>query len=49
MLGGTDTSLNTIEFAMAELINKPEIMKKAQQELDKVVGKNNIVEETHIT
>ncbi|CAH8273086.1 unnamed protein product [Arabidopsis lyrata] len=49
VLGGTDTSLNTIEFAMAELINKPEIMKKAQQELDKVVGKNNIVEETHIT
>ncbi|CAD5327672.1 unnamed protein product [Arabidopsis thaliana] len=36
VLGGTDTSLNTIEFAMAELINKPEIMKRAQQELDKV-------------
>ncbi|KAL9286533.1 putative cytochrome P450 [Arabidopsis thaliana] len=49
VLGGTDTSLNTIEFAMAELINKPEIMKRAQQELDKVVGKNNIVEEKHIT
>jgi len=49
VLGGTDTSLNTIEFAMAELINKLEIMKRAQQELDKVVGKNNIVEEKHIT
>ncbi|EOA19702.1 hypothetical protein CARUB_v10003550mg [Capsella rubella] len=49
VLGGTDTCLNTIEFAMAELINKPEIMKRAQQELDKIVGKNNIVEETHIT
>ncbi|KFK31965.1 hypothetical protein AALP_AA6G182700 [Arabis alpina] len=49
VVGGTDTSTNTIEFAMAELINKPEIIKRAQQELDEVVGKDNIVEESHIT
>ncbi|XP_010543251.1 PREDICTED: cytochrome P450 93A2-like [Tarenaya hassleriana] len=49
VLGGTDTSSNTIEFAMAELVNRPEIMKRAQQELDEVVGKDNIVEESHIT
>nr|AAG34695.1 putative cytochrome P450 [Matthiola incana] len=49
VVGGTDTSMNTVEFAMAELINKPELMKKAQQELDQVVGKDNIVEESHIT
>ncbi|XP_019057138.1 PREDICTED: cytochrome P450 93A3-like [Tarenaya hassleriana] len=48
ILGGTDTSANTIEFAMAEVISKPEMMKKAQQELDEVVGKDNIVEESHI-
>ena len=40
--GGTDTSTNTIEFAMAELISNPKLMKRAQQELDEVVGKENI-------
>ncbi|KAL9668814.1 hypothetical protein QQ045_006354 [Rhodiola kirilowii] len=48
VVGGTDTSSNTTEFAMAEIINKPEIMKKAQQELDSVVGKEKIVEESDI-
>ncbi|KAJ4910142.1 hypothetical protein Rs2_04763 [Raphanus sativus] len=49
VVGGTDTSTNTIEFAMAELISNPELMKRAQQELDEVVGKENTVEESHIT
>ncbi|EOA20409.1 hypothetical protein CARUB_v10000719mg [Capsella rubella] len=49
VLGGTDTTTNTIEFAIAELMSNPELMKRAQQELDEVVGKDNIVEESHIT
>ncbi|CAN8246386.1 unnamed protein product [Cochlearia groenlandica] len=49
VIGGTDTSTNTIEFAMAELISNPGLMKRAQQELDEVVGNDNIVEESHIT
>ncbi|KAG2301864.1 hypothetical protein Bca52824_030515 [Brassica carinata] len=48
VLGDTDTSVHVIEFAMAELLNKPDIMKRAQQELDEVVGKDKIVEEYHI-
>ncbi|OMP02204.1 Cytochrome P450 [Corchorus capsularis] len=48
VVGGSDTSSNSIEFTMAEVINKPEVMRKAQQELDEVVGKDNIVEESHI-
>uniref|UniRef100_M4DVY5 Cytochrome P450 n=1 Tax=Brassica campestris TaxID=3711 RepID=M4DVY5_BRACM len=48
VLGGTDTSVHVIEFAMAEILNYPEIMKRAQQELDEVVGKDKIVEESHI-
>ena len=48
VVGGTETSSNAIEFAMAEIINQPEIMKKAQKELDAIVGKDNIVEESHI-
>ncbi|XVF52691.1 hypothetical protein PTKIN_Ptkin05aG0038800 [Pterospermum kingtungense] len=48
VVGGSDTSSNSIEFTLAEVINKPEVMRKAQQELDEVVGKDNIVEESHI-
>ncbi|KAJ0018245.1 hypothetical protein Pint_11142 [Pistacia integerrima] len=36
---GSNTSSNAIEFAMAELIKKPKVMKKAHQEVDQVVGK----------
>lgn len=48
VVGGTDTASNTIEFAMAELLNSPQIMKKAQQEIDQVVGNDNTVEESHL-
>ncbi|KAL5728127.1 hypothetical protein ACHQM5_001249 [Ranunculus cassubicifolius] len=48
VVGGTDTTSNSIEWAVAELMNKPESMKKAQEELDRVVGKDNIVEESHL-
>ncbi|KAJ0968504.1 hypothetical protein J5N97_025421 [Dioscorea zingiberensis] len=33
---------------MAEMIGKPETMRKAQEELDSVVGKEEIVDESHI-
>ena len=48
VVGGSDTSSNAIEFALAEVMNKPEVMRKAQDELDRVVGKDDIVEESHI-
>ncbi|MED6160094.1 hypothetical protein PIB30_048150 [Stylosanthes scabra] len=48
VVGGSDTSSNTIEFAMAEMINNSEVMKKVQEELEAVVGRDNIVEESHI-
>ncbi|XP_027337426.1 geraniol 8-hydroxylase-like [Abrus precatorius] len=48
VVGGTDTSSNTIEFAMAEMMHKPEVMKKVQEELEAVVGKDSMVEEFHI-
>ncbi|KAL0331404.1 UNVERIFIED_CONTAM: cytochrome [Sesamum angustifolium] len=46
--GGTDTSSTTIEWVMAELLCHPKVMTKVQNELDKVVGLDNIVEESHI-
>ncbi|GKV38115.1 hypothetical protein SLEP1_g46061 [Rubroshorea leprosula] len=48
VMGGSDTSANTIEFTMAELLNHPEVLRKAQEELDTVVGRANNVEESHI-
>ncbi|XP_049361416.1 flavonoid 3'-monooxygenase CYP75B137-like [Solanum verrucosum] len=48
VVGGTDTTSNTVEFAMAEIMNKPDVLRKLQQEIDTVVGKDNIVEESHI-
>ncbi|KAL5728115.1 hypothetical protein ACHQM5_001237 [Ranunculus cassubicifolius] len=48
VVGGTDTTSNSVEWAVAELMNKPETMKKAQEELDRVVGRDNILEESHL-
>lgn len=48
MVGGTDTTANAVEFAMAEILSKPEVMKKVEQELEAVVGKHSLVEESHI-
>ncbi|XP_071737531.1 3,9-dihydroxypterocarpan 6A-monooxygenase-like [Rutidosis leptorrhynchoides] len=45
---GTDTSAITIEWALAELINHPNIMQKAVEEIDKVVGKNRLLKESDI-
>lgn len=48
VVGGSDTSSNTIEFALAEMLNNPEVLRKVQEELEDVVGKDNLVEESHI-
>ncbi|WOG81654.1 hypothetical protein DCAR_0100805 [Daucus carota subsp. sativus] len=38
VVGGSETTSNTMEFALAELINKPQVMQKVQEELQSVVG-----------
>ncbi|KAJ8900112.1 hypothetical protein K2173_024228 [Erythroxylum novogranatense] len=45
---GTDTSAITVEWALAELINHPEIMKKAREEIEQVIGHSRLVEESDI-
>lgn len=45
---GTDTSAVTTEWAISELINHPHVMAKARQEIDMVIGKKRIVEESDI-
>ncbi|RVX00943.1 Geraniol 8-hydroxylase [Vitis vinifera] len=46
---GTDTTSSTVEWAMAELLNNPNLMAKARSELGKVVGKEKMVEESDIS
>ncbi|KAL1830853.1 hypothetical protein ACET3Z_000504 [Daucus carota] len=48
VVGGTDTTSNSVEFALAEMMNKPQIIQKLQEELDSVVGKDIVVEESHL-
>ncbi|KAL7173509.1 hypothetical protein ACSBR2_032881 [Camellia fascicularis] len=43
---GTDTSSIAIEWALAELINNPRVLQKAQEEIDNVVGKHRLVSES---
>ncbi|RCV42055.1 hypothetical protein SETIT_9G184600v2 [Setaria italica] len=43
-----DNPSNAIEWALAEMMNKPEIMEKAMDELNMVVGKERLVQESNI-
>nr|BAJ16328.1 flavonoid 3',5'-hydroxylase [Antirrhinum kelloggii] len=45
---GTDTSSSTIEWALAEMIKNPAILKKAHDEMDQVVGRNRRLMESDI-
>ncbi|KAJ0702313.1 putative flavonoid 3'-monooxygenase [Helianthus annuus] len=42
---GTDPTNSTVEWAIAELIRHPQILKQAQKELDIVVGQDRLVTE----
>ncbi|GLJ19374.1 hypothetical protein SUGI_0349040 [Cryptomeria japonica] len=47
-IAGIDTTSATIEWTMTELLRKPELMRKAQAELDDVVGVERRMEEADI-
>ncbi|KAL5170553.1 Isoleucine N-monooxygenase 1 [Glycine soja] len=49
MLGGADNPSNAVECALAEMINQPYILQQATEEVDKVVGKQRMVQESDIT
>ncbi|KAI9119895.1 hypothetical protein K1719_009284 [Acacia pycnantha] len=48
LLGGIDTSSATIEWGMSEVLKNPEILKKATEELDRVVTRDRWVEDKDI-
>ncbi|KAK1586703.1 hypothetical protein Q3G72_005300 [Acer saccharum] len=45
---GTDTSSSIIEWALAEMLKKPSILKRAHEEMDQVIGRNRRLEESDI-
>ncbi|KAA8521908.1 hypothetical protein F0562_012778 [Nyssa sinensis] len=48
MVGGTDTTSTAVEWATAEMLQHPKVMKKVHEELTEVVGLDNRVEESHL-
>ncbi|KAK6125303.1 hypothetical protein DH2020_040951 [Rehmannia glutinosa] len=45
IVGGTDTSIVTVEWVMSVLLNHPQILQKAKVELDSQVGDHRMLEE----
>ncbi|KAI3975465.1 hypothetical protein MKX01_004195 [Papaver californicum] len=41
-----DNPSNAVEWALAEMINQPELLQKAVEEIDRVVGKDRLVQES---
>ncbi|KAF3443538.1 hypothetical protein FNV43_RR13224 [Rhamnella rubrinervis] len=48
LAAGTDTSAGTMEWAMSLLLNHPEVLKKAQMELDDRVGNDRLIDESDL-
>lgn len=48
MFGSVVYPSNTVEWALAEMMNRPDVMQKAIDELDAVVGKERLVQESDI-
>ncbi|KAK4434010.1 Phenylalanine N-monooxygenase CYP79D16 [Sesamum alatum] len=49
MLATVDNPSNAVEWALAEMINQPDILDRACKELDQVVGRDRLVEESDLS
>ncbi|XP_010548438.1 PREDICTED: cytochrome P450 81D11-like [Tarenaya hassleriana] len=49
ILAGTDTSAVTLEWALSNLLNHPEILRKARAEIDEKVGSDRLMDEHDIS
>ncbi|KAL8041234.1 hypothetical protein ABFX02_10G152600 [Erythranthe guttata] len=45
---GMDTTIITVEWALAEMVRNPHVQQKVQEELDRVVGKDRVMTEADI-
>ncbi|KAF7133129.1 hypothetical protein RHSIM_Rhsim09G0024200 [Rhododendron simsii] len=48
ILGGTHTSAMTVEWAISELLKQPQLLQKATEELERVIGRDRWVQEDDI-
>ncbi|XP_057972603.1 tyrosine N-monooxygenase [Malania oleifera] len=48
MMAAVDNPSNALEWALAEMMNDPKLMEKATEEIDRVVGKERLVQESDI-
>ncbi|KAL4607283.1 hypothetical protein ACB092_09G162000 [Castanea dentata] len=49
LLAGTDTSAVTLEWAMTNLLNHPNILKKARDEINSQIGEEKLIEESDVS
>ncbi|XP_027155086.1 cytochrome P450 81D11-like [Coffea eugenioides] len=45
---GTDTSSGTMEWALSLLLNNPQVLKKAQQEIDAYAGQSRLINDSDL-
>ncbi|GKV33740.1 hypothetical protein SLEP1_g42204 [Rubroshorea leprosula] len=48
LLGATETSSTTVEWAMTKMLQHPTKMRRVREEIEEVVGDQKIVEESHL-
>ncbi|KAI7754198.1 hypothetical protein M8C21_019723, partial [Ambrosia artemisiifolia] len=48
VVAATDTTSTMVEWVMAEILHNPDVMRKVEDELTKIIGMANIVEEYHL-
>ncbi|XP_019162297.1 PREDICTED: isoleucine N-monooxygenase 1-like [Ipomoea nil] len=48
MIGIVDNPSNTTEWVLAEMLNKPDILQNATEELDNIVGRERLVQESDL-
>ncbi|KAL8485841.1 hypothetical protein ACS0TY_027944 [Phlomoides rotata] len=49
LVAGTDTSATAVEWAINEVLRHPHVIKKAKEELDRIIGRNRWVQETDLS
>ncbi|KAL5229858.1 hypothetical protein ABZP36_028634 [Zizania latifolia] len=47
-VAGTDTTSSIVEWALAEMVRHPDILKRAQEEMDAVVGRDRLLSESDL-
>lgn len=47
-MSGSETSIVVLVWAVSLLVNNPNVLRKAQEELDRTIGKERVVEESDI-